>query len=64
MRAAVFDPSQRMDWADGPMNTIPASAHAAAKSAFYAQIAFRRRRRADVLGFIRQADVQRAPVGI
>ena len=33
-RASVFDPIARIDAADGPMNTTPASAQAAAKSAF------------------------------
>ena len=33
-RAAVFDPMRRIDSADGPMKTMPASSQAAAKSAF------------------------------
>ena len=33
-RAAVFEPMARIEAADGPMKTMPASSQAAAKSAF------------------------------
>jgi hypothetical protein len=75
--AAVFDPRSRIDSGEGPMKTIPASAQAVTgmdglhgvpigglEDPVHAQVAFTRWSGPDMLGFVRQANVQGAPVGI